>query len=195
MKFRIRPASARFGLRLLRALALCAALVAAPSGIVLAQNAPPRQDHPATKPNVSKFYQGAGAILGAAVSGMVHVYEFTRDLVTPGGSSGPDAFKGLREGSIVVVHYTPDSAGQSAGKVDPAASEGRQSVEGTVRSIDHKRKEITVRFDSRTSETYQLSDRAAAAGESPAPASADDVVIEFSDAAGQKVSHPFRKKS
>jgi len=179
----------------LRASALCAAVALVATTTVMAQNAPPRQDHPATKPNVSKFYQGAGAILGATVGAMVHVYQFTRDLVIPGSGPRPDAFDGLKEGSIVVVHYPPDSAGQSAGKVDPTASAGGQSVEGTVRDIDNRHKAITVRFDSRTTETFELTERAATVGEIQAPAAPDDVVIEFSNAAGQRVSHPFRKKS
>jgi hypothetical protein len=174
---------------------MCVALVFATPGPLIAQNAPPRQDHPATKPNVGKFYQGAGAILGATVGAMVHVYEFTRDLVTPGSGSPPDAFKGLKEGSIVVVHYPPDSAAQSAGKVNPSASAGPQSVEGTVRNIDNRHKEITVRFDSRTTETFQLTERAATVGEVQTPTGPDDVVIEFTGATGQRVSHSFRKKS
>ncbi|HEX5109719.1 MAG TPA: hypothetical protein VFV95_14810 [Vicinamibacterales bacterium] len=192
MKYRTRATSGRFG-QLLRMLALCMALVSL-SGTVFAQNAPPRQDHPATKPNVGKFYDGAGAILGAAASAMVHVYEFTRDLVVPGSGSGPDAFKGLREGTIVVVHYN-EGAGPTTGKVDPAAAEGRQSVEGTVRDVNNRRREITVRFDSKTSETFQLTERPATAGEAQVPASADDVVIDYSDASGQRVSHQFRRKS
>ena len=190
MKF---PTRRRLASQLLRASVLCAALQLSWSSSLIAQNAPPRQDHPATKPNVSKFYQGAGAILGATVSAMVHVYDFTRDLVVPGSGSAPDAFKGLKEGSIVVVHYPPDNAGPSAGKVDPSAS--RQSVEGTVRNIDNRRKEITVRFDSRTTETFQLTERAATVGEVQTPTGPDDVVIEFTGATGQRVSHPFRKKS
>jgi hypothetical protein len=193
MKFPTRRAAARLAAQILSAAVLCAALQLSWSSSLIAQNAPPRQDHPATKPNVGKFYQGAGAILGATVGAMVHVYEFTRDLVTPGNGSAPDAFKGLKEGSIVVVHYPPDNAGLSAGKVDPSAS--RQSVEGTVRNIDNRHKEITVRFDSRTTETFQLAERAATAGEVQAPTGPDDVVIEFTGATGQRVSHPFRKKS
>ena len=68
-------------------------------------------------------------------------------------------------------------------------------VEGTVRNIDNRHKEITVRFDSRTTETFQLTERAATVGEVQTPTGPDDVVIEFTGATGQRVSHPFRKKS
>jgi hypothetical protein len=192
MKYRTRTRSGRFG-QLLRMSAFCTVLVSLP-GTVIAQNAPPRQDHPATKPNVGKFYQGAGVVLGAAASAMVRVYEFTRDLVVPGSGSGPDAFKGLREGSIVVVHYN-EGSGPSAGKVDPAASVGRQSIEGTVRDVNHRRREVTVRFDSKTTETFELTERPATPGESQVPASADDVVIDYSNETGQRVAHQFRRKS
>lgn len=194
MKFQRDAATPRLG-RWLQVLVMCAALAFAMPGSLMAQNAPPRQDHPATKPNVSKFYQGAGAILGATVSAMVHVYDATLGLIVPGSGAAPDAFKGLKEGTIVVVHYPPDNAGQSAGKVDPSAGAPRQSVEGTVRNIDNKHKEITVRFDSRTTETFQLTERTATAGEVQPPTGPDDVVIEFTGATGQRVSHPFRKKS
>jgi hypothetical protein len=71
-------------------------------------------------------------------------------------------------------------------------------TEGTVTSVDRRRKQITIRFENGTSETFRLSDRAAAeaGGDAePTATGATRVTVYYSDEAGQKVAHFFKKTS
>jgi hypothetical protein len=162
-----------------------------------AQSAPPAQGTVALEGTMKKFYRALNTIVVTTVDGVEHVYQFAKDLVVHGGT-GPDAFKGLREGETVVIHYTVDGSEQSAREIDLVGDDGLKITEGTVTRIDRARKQISVRFDNATTETFRLTDRAAAEaaeGGGGAAAGGTKVIIYYSDEAGQKVAHYFRTAS
>jgi hypothetical protein len=71
-------------------------------------------------------------------------------------------------------------------------------TEGVVKRIDRKKKQITVKFDNGKTETFRLTDRAAAETTKDidqAGTSVTRVVIYYSDEGGQKVAHFFKKTS
>ncbi len=148
--------------------------------------------------------QGAVAQEGAAIGtvvvkskdGVEHLFHLSKDLLVHGGKkSGTDALRGLRKGTPVVVHYTVDGDIESAHEIDQIDEEGLKVTEGVVTRIDRKRREVTVRFDNQTTETFRLTDRAAEdAGKDVDQARGETrITLYYTDENGQKVAHFFRK--
>ena len=175
------------------------ALVSSVSITLGAQSGPPVQRTIALEGTMKTFYRAVNTIIVTTIDGVDHVYHVTKDLVVHGGKGrGMDALEGLREGSTVVVHYTVTEAEASAREIDRIGDEGLKVTEGVVTRIDRGRKQITIRFDDGKSETLRLTERAAAeAGKDvdQAATAAVKVIVYYSDEAGRKVAHFFKKAS
>jgi hypothetical protein len=169
--------------------------IAAMSISLHAQTPPPAQGTVALEGVMKKFYRAANVVIVTTMDGVEHVYHFAKDLVVHGGKgSGVDALEGLREGSTVVVHYTVEGTEPTAHEIDPLGSEGLEVTEGIVKDIDRGRKQITVGYDNGKTEAFRLTDRAATeSAANEAAAGPGKVVIYYSNDAGQKVAHFFRK--
>ena len=180
-------------------LALLGGLVLGVSITMRAQSPPPAQGTIALEGTMKKFYRAANTIIVTTIDGVEHVYHFTKDLLVHGGKGrGVDALQGLREGNTVVVHYTVEGVEESAREIDRVGDEGLKVTEGVVTRIDRGRKQITIRFDNGKTETLRLTDRAAAdAGKDvdQGGAGATKVIVYYSDEAGRKVAHFFKKTS
>jgi hypothetical protein len=175
------------------------ALVPSVSITLSAQSPPPVQGTIALEGTMKTFYRAVNTIIVTTIDGVDHVYHFTKDLVVHGGKGrGPDALEGLREGSTVVVHYTVTQAEASAREIDSIGDDGLKVTEGVVTRIDRGRKQITIRFDDGKSETLRLTDRAAAEATKDVDQAATapvKVIVYYSDEAGRKVAHFFKKAS
>ena len=175
------------------------ALVPRTSVALTAQSPPPVQGTIALEGTMKKFYRGANTIIVTTIDGVEHVYHFTKDLVVHGGKgTGVDALEGLREGSTVVVHYTVEGAEPSVSEIDRIGDEGLKVTEGVVTRIDRGRKQITIRFNNGKTETLRLTDRAAAEAAQDVDQTetgATKVIVYYSDEAGRKVAHFFKKVS
>ena len=197
----MKPSIANVALRhwLVWSSAILIALVPSVSVTLSAQSPPPVQGTIALEGTVKTFYRAVNTIIVTTIDGVEHVYHFTKDLVVHGGTGrGPDALEGLREGSTVVLHYTVTEAEASAREIDRIGDEGLKVAEGIVTRISRGRKQITIRFDDGRSETLRLTDRAAAeAGKDvdQAATAAVKVIVYYSDEAGRKVAHFFKKAS
>ena len=163
-----------------------------------AQTSPPVRGTVALQGTVKKVYRAANTVIITTIDGVEHVYHFTKDLVVHGGKSGGvDALEGLREGTTVVVHYTTEGADQSAREIDRIGDEGLRVTEGVVTRISRGRKQITIRFDDGKTETFRLTNRAAAevGNSSDVGAGSAKVVVYYSNDTGHKVAHFFKKTS
>jgi hypothetical protein len=174
-------------------------------GTAAAQGPPPRTT-PSREGNVDQFYRAAGAAIAAMVGG---VTRFTKDVFTPDGKGSPE-LDGLREGTIVIVDYAAGAAAPVADQGPVIVDGDVTSVEGTVVRIDRGKNEIRVRFDSKNTETFQLIERTPAAPTQTAQAGnpaqttqanstpvsdRSQVVINYTDSMGQRVSQRFRRKA
>ncbi len=138
----------------------------------------------------------ASTVVVKTKDGVEHLFHLSKDLLVHGGKkSGMDALQGLHRGTPVVVHYTVDGNIESAHEIDQIDEEGLKVTEGTVTRIDRRRKEVTVRFDNGTTETFRLTDRAAedAGKEIDQAGGATRITLYYTDENGQKVAHFFRK--
>jgi hypothetical protein len=165
---------------------------------VAAQSAPPVQGTIALEGTMKKFYRGANVVIVTTIDGVEHVYRFAKDLVVHGGKgSGVKALEDLREGALVVVHYTAEGNEQAVQEVDVIGSEGLEVTEGLVDRIDRGRGQITVRYFDGKTEVFRLTDRAAAATQSVDQAGPTGTIVRiyYSDERGQRVVHHFRMVS
>jgi hypothetical protein len=177
---------------------LAAGLIVGSSMPLGAQSPPPVQGTIALEGSMKKFYRAANVVVVTTMDGVEHMYHFTKDLVVHGGKgSGVDALEDLREGTTVVVHYTVSGAEASAQEIDLFGDEGLKITEGQVAKIDRRRQEITIRFANGTTETLRMTNRAAQSARAAEKAGADapKVIVYYSDEAGRKVVHYFRKTS
>jgi hypothetical protein len=177
---------------------LAAGLIVGSSMPLGAQSPPPVQGTIALEGTMKQFYRAANVVVVSTMDGVEHMYHFSKDLVVHGGKgSGVDALEGLREGTTVVVHYTVSGAEASAQEIDLFGDEGLKITEGQVAKIDRRRQEITIRFANGTTETLQMTNRAAESARAAEKAGADapKVIVYYSDEAGRKVVHYFRKTS
>ncbi len=128
--------------------------------------------------------------------GVEHLFHLSKDLLVHGGKkNGIDALQGLHKGTSVVVHYTVEGNVESAREIDQVDEGGLRVTEGIVARVDRKRKEVTVRFDDGTTETFLLTDRAVEdAGRDVDQAGGETrITLYYTDENGQKVAHFFRK--
>jgi len=185
------------GLGLPLTLALGALLIASTPAVP--QSRPPLQEPIALEGTMKQFYRAANVVVVTTMYGMEHVYRFTKDLIVHGGKKpGVDALEGLREGTTVVIHQTTGATQATAEEIDVLGDEGLKSTEGMVTSIDRRNKEITIRYNNGKTETLQMTGRAAAESETGIEGSsegASQIVVYYSDEAGHKIAHYFKKQS
>ncbi len=184
------------GLSVTLTLTLGAALI--PSTPTLAQNRPPLQEPIALEGTMKQFYRAANVVVVTTMDGMEHVYQFTKDLIVHGGKKpGVNALEEMQEGTTVVIHQRLGGSQAVAEEIDVLGAEGLKITEGVVTHINRRKNEITIKYANGKTETLQMTSRAAAesdAGEESS-AGASRVVIYYSDEAGHKVAHYFKKAS
>jgi hypothetical protein len=176
-----------------------ALMVASP---VLAQTGPPIYGVTGTlalEGTIDQEQAAAHTVVVKAIDGTRHVFHAAKTLVVHGApKGGADALRDLRAGTTVVVHYTGTGADAAVKELDLIGDRGLQTTEGMVEKIDRRRRQITIRFDDRTTETFRLTERAAQdVGREIDDATVDagKVVVYFADQQGQKVAHFFRRVS
>jgi hypothetical protein len=173
-----------------------AVMLAAP---VTAQSPPPVRGTVALEGTMKKVYGAANTVMVTTIDGVEHVIHFTRDLIVHGGKgTGIDALNGWREGSSVVVHYTSDGSWAAAQEIDRIADDGLKVTEGVITKVNHRRRQVTVRFDDGESETFRLTDRAAIETESHDGEFAGGptrVTLYYSDGTGKKIAHFVKRSS
>jgi hypothetical protein len=151
----------------------------------------------ATEGTMKTVYRGLNTIVVTTIDGVEHVYHFTKDLVVHGGKSPADPLAGLKEGTTVVIHYSTEGGRQTAREIDQVGDEGLLETEGTITRIERGKKQITVRIGQGRTETFQLTDRAAAETskeiESQAAAGTARTIIYYKDENGRKVVHYVKK--
>jgi hypothetical protein len=139
----------------------------------------------ATEATIKDEHKAANTIIVATEDGVEHIYGAAKGLVVHGG----DPLADLKPGTTVIIHYTADNTAQ---EIDRVGAGGLSTAEGMATNIDRGKKEITIRYDNGKIEKLKLTDRAAAdVGKNIAEDTR--VVVYYSDEAGGKVTHYFKK--
>jgi hypothetical protein len=116
----------------------------------------------------------------------------TRDTAT--GSR--DTYRGLKEGSHVVVHYTGKGTDKTADEIDNLGKNGLKVGEGTVKTLDRNGRTLTVKTADGAEDTYRLSERAsrdAGKGLTKGSEKSVKVTVYYTEEAGHKIAHFFKK--
>ncbi len=105
-----------------------------------------------------------------------------------------DTFKGVKEGSEVVAHYTVKGADKTVVEVDRVGKDGMKETDGTVTAIDRGAKTIAVKTADGTVQTFKMADHATEdAGKEVGKATEKSakVTVYYTEEAGKKVAHFF----
>lgn len=123
------------------------------------------------------------------VSHTVHVLDST---AVHGGDAADvaskDSWRGLKENTEVVVHYTKRGTVDTAVEIDKIGDGGLKATEGTVREIDRGGKKLTVAASDGTEETFRLTGQAAK-DTGVGIARGSKVSVFYLGKAGKKVAH------
>ena len=107
-----------------------------------------------------------------------------------------DAFRGLKEGSEVAVHYTAKGAEETADEVDRIGRDGLKATEGTVSRIGRGGRTMTVKTADGAEATFRLTDRAATdTGKDIGKAAekSGKVTVYYTEEGGRKIAHFFKR--
>jgi VCBS repeat-containing protein len=125
--------------------------------------------------------------------GTEHTVHFTEKTTVWGAdktaAGAKDAFKGLSEGSEVVVHYSVKGTEKSATEVDKVGKDGLKEVDGTVEKVGADGKTVVVKAADGTEHTFVVAGRDTADGAKKA----GKATVYYTEEGGKKVAHFFEK--
>jgi hypothetical protein len=149
---------------------------------------------------ITKLDDGTKTMVVKTKDGTEHTVHFTDKTVVWGAdktaAGAKDSFKGLSEGSEVVVHYTAKGTEKSAVEVDKVGKDGLKYVEGSVTKVGKDGKTVVVKSADGTEHTFDVAghDTAdAAKGIGKAADKSGKVTVYYSEEGGKKVAHFFEK--
>jgi hypothetical protein len=144
---------------------------------------------------VTRVDSASKTIVVKASDGTEHTLKFTGRTAVHGTDAGAkDAFKGVKEGSDVVAHYTVKGSEKTAVEVDRVGKDGLKATEGTVSEIDRGSKTLAVKTADGSVETFKLADHATAdAGKEIGKAAEKSakVTVYYTEDGGKKIAHFF----
>jgi hypothetical protein len=182
--------------------ALIAVLLLAGPVLAAGQQPPPINGVTGTialEGTVDKIYLAANTVTVKTADGVRHLLHFTERTVVHGSkAAGDGALDGLDEGSRVVVHYTQEGNRKTAHEVDRIAMNGLSAMNGVIAKVDRSAKTISIRLADGSLQTFRLTDRAASdVGKDIDGAAADTakVVVYYTDEAGHRIAHYFKRTS
>lgn len=144
---------------------------------------------------VTKVDAGTKTVVVKAKDGSEHTLHFVGKTAVHGADTGAkDTFKGVKEGSEVVAHYTVKGSEKTAVEVDKVGKDGLKATEGTVSDIDRGGKRIAIKTADGSVQSFKLADHATEdAGKDIAKGSEKTakVTVYYTEDAGKKVAHWF----
>lgn len=173
-----------------------AALLAALSFPLLAIE----QRHGVLVGSVERLDAAAHTVVVKLADGSEHTFHFLKRTAVHGAEAGAtgakDAFRGLKVGSQVAVHYTVKGTDETADEFDNIGKNGLKSTEATITKVDRGAKTLTVRTEDGTEQTYRMADGAAKEASKNAADAAKKsakVTVYYTEESGHKVVHFFKK--
>jgi hypothetical protein len=141
--------------------------------------------------SIDKFYSATHTAIVKTADGLSHLVHVT-DRTAVHGIQSDDPFRGLREGSHVVVHYVVKNSRKTAVEIDRVGEGGLRTVQGEVVSLDRPSKKLIVRLPDDSQVALRLTDRAAH-DVGREVATRTRVVVYYIDEDGVQAAHYFKK--
>ena len=149
---------------------------------------------------ITKLDSGTKTMVVKTKDGTEHSVHFVDKTAVFGAdktaAGAKDAFKGLSEGSDVVVHYTVKGADQTATEVDKVGKDGLKSMDGTVDKVGKDGKTVVVKSADGTEHSFDVAGRDSAGTAKDIGKGADKtgkVTVYYTEQGGKKVVHFFEK--
>ncbi len=150
--------------------------------------------------SVKKIDSGTKTVVVTTADGTDHTFHYLERTTVHGTEAadkeGKKALHGLAEGSEVAVYHTKRGAVDTADEIDHIGKDGLKASEGTMQSIDRGGKKLTIMAADGSKQTFHLADHAAVdAGKDIEKGSEKSakVTVYYSEKAGEKVAHFFKK--
>jgi len=142
----------------------------------------------------------AKTVVVKLADGTEHTFHFVKRTTVHGAqgtaAGATDAFRGLKEGSEVAVHYTAQGTEETAEEIDNIGKDGLKVTEATVTHIDRGAKTLALKTADGAEETYRLTDSAAKDAGKDIAAGAEKsakVTVYYTEEGGHKVAHFFKR--
>jgi len=149
---------------------------------------------------ITKLDRAAKTVVVKTADGTEHTLHFVGKTTVRGADltakGAEESFRGLKEGTEVVAHYTKRGGKDTAVELDKVGKDGLKGTEGTISVVDRTGKRIAVTTADGTKQTFKLSDHAVQdAGKDIGKGSekGTKVIVYSSEDAGKKVAHFFEK--
>jgi hypothetical protein len=131
-----------------------------------------------------------------AADGAEHTFHYASGVTVHGGKdinvASSDTLHGLTEGSEVAVHYSVDGTKETAHEIDSIGKDGLKATKGLVSHVDRGAKEISIKAEDGTEQTFRLTDRAAKDTSRAIDAGTDKsakVTVYYTEKEGKKTAH------
>jgi len=168
---------------------LAAAALAVPLGAI-------QEKHGVLVGEVLRLDAGAKKLVLKAEDGTEHVFKFTARTAVHGvrgaADAARDAFRGLKEGAAVAVHYTERGSEKTVDAVDHIGKDGLKAANVAVHNIGRAGKTMVVETEKGGKETLHLTDLALRDTGKDAE-KAGKMTVYYTEGGGKKVVHFFRK--
>jgi hypothetical protein len=177
------------GILCVAALAIFALPVRAADDVVSAVHGTVTKVDSGTKTIVVKSKDGTEQSIHYVGKTAVHGADVTE-------AGGKDSYKGIKEGSEVVVHYTEKGTEKTGVEIDRVGKDGVKTVDGTVEKVGEGGKTVVVKGADGTERTFRVAghDTAKSAEEiGKGTEKGAKVTVYYTDDAGKKVAHFFEK--
>ena len=149
---------------------------------------------------ITKLDSATKTVVVKTADGTEHTIHFVDKTAVHGAEAtetgAKDAFHGLKEGSEVAVHYTEKGSEKTAVEVDNLGKDGIKSVDGAVTKVGEGGKTVTVKAADGTEQTFDVvgqDTKAAAEAVGKGADKSAKVTVYYTESAGKKVAHFFKK--
>jgi hypothetical protein len=182
----------------------CGAALLAVPGVRAEQGQPPPPIQGVTgtialEGTIDQTSKATNTVVVKTVDGVRHLFHLNNKTAVHGAESVEvEGVRGLKAGSVVIVHYGGEAGEQTALEVDRLGDDGLQMMEGVVTHVDRAGRKMSIRLADGSTQTLRLTDHAATdAGKEVDRAASDrtKVVVYYTDDAGERVAHYFKRVS
>ena len=142
---------------------------------------------------VTKIDSASKTMVVKTKDGTEHTVHYTENTAVWGAdktaAGAKDTYKGVAEGSEVVVNYTGKGAEKSAVEIDKVGKDGLKSVDGTVEKVGKDGKTAVVKTADGTEHTFEVAGKGTAEGTTKA----GKATVYYTEEGGKKVARFFEK--
>jgi hypothetical protein len=149
---------------------------------------------------ITKLDAGTKSMLVKTKDGAEHTVHFVDKTAVSGAdktaAGAKDSFKGLSEGSEVVVHYTVNGSESTATEVDKVGKGGLKYVDGRVTKVGEGGKTVVVKAADGTEHTFDVvghDTTEAAKGIGKGAEKTGKVTVYYTEEGSKKVVHFFER--